>query len=225
MRSCSRILAAVIIVAPAAPAFVVPQFRERRAVTIPPTVLMPSRRASHGILMAKRNGQDENIEKLQSEIDAAIRQREELRQELEDEIRSFSERYESVNRNLQSADSRLEEETRSFQNQLLNEKKVIDGMDETIEEKTQQLETLKASGGFLQETFKALNGIQGALAPVAALSVVALVGESVLRERKRALEEEKARIRRQRLAEAEARQQVSDAPLPGYAIAVRDSSC
>lgn len=227
MKSFIRILAISIIVAPVAPAFLVPhQFRGRRAVTIPPS-RMPSRRASHGILAAKKSRQDEDIENLQNEIDAAIRQREQLRQELEEEIRTFSDRYESVNRNLQSADSRLEEETRSFQKQLMNEKKIIDGMEEVIMEKTQQLEAIKvkASGGFLQKAFTALNGLGGALAPVAALSVVALVGESVLRDRKRALEEERARIRRQRQAEEEARQQVSDAPLPGYAKAVRDSFC
>jgi DNA repair exonuclease SbcCD ATPase subunit len=225
MKSFIRILAIAIIVSPVAPAFLVPhQFRGRRAVTIPP-LRMPSRRASHSILAAKKSRQDEDIENLQNEIDAAIRQREQLRQELEEEIRTFSDRYESINRNLQSADSRLEEETRSFQKQLMNEKKIIDGMEEVIVEKTQQLEAIKASGGFLQQAFTALNGLGGALAPVAALSVVALVGESVLRDRKRALEEERARIRRQRQAEAEARQQVSDAPLPGYAKAVRDSFC
>jgi DNA repair exonuclease SbcCD ATPase subunit len=220
MRSCTRIITAAIIVAPGTPAFVLPQFRGRRAATHIPQFL-PSPRSSRSIVeRAKRNSQDESIEKLQNEIDAAIRQREELRQDLEEEIRSFSERYESVNRNLQNADSRLEEETRSFQKQLLSEKKIIDGMDETIVEKTKQLESIKASGGFFQEAFGALEGLQGALAPVAALSVVALVGESVLRERKKELQQEKDRIRKQRLAEAAARQQPPDEQLPGYAQAV-----
>lgn len=208
MRSCTRILAVAIVVAPTAPAFVVPA---RRATLVPPSRLY-----------ARKSEQDRNIQLLQQEIDAAIRQREALRQDLEEEIRSFSERYQKVNANLQNADSRLEEETRSFQKQLVKEKQIIDDMDETIVEKTQQLETIKASSGFLQEAFGAIEGLQGALAPVAALSVVALVGESILRDRKRALQEEKERERRRRLQEAEATQQLDEPPLPGYAKAVRD---
>lgn len=232
MRSYTNLLAVAVVVAPTAPAFVVPHFhgRRRTITTIPPE---PQNRAFHTVrYMAgnkrSRQEQERNIEQLQQEIDAAIRQREEFRQELEEAIRSFSETYESVNRNLQNADSRLEEETRSFQKQLENEKQIIDGMDEIIVEKMEQLKSIKASGGFLQEAFGALEGLQGALVPpVAALSVVALVGESVLRERKRALETEREIERLKHLVEAGARQQklAEQSPLPGYAKAVRDSIC
>lgn len=221
MRSCTRILAVAIVVAPTAPAFVVPA--RRGGITWIPQ----QQRHNNGVrrFMAGKQQQDEkNIQALQQEIDAAIRQREELRQELEEEIRSFSERYQSVNANLQNADARLEEETRSFQKQLSQEKQIIDGMDQVIVEKTLQLESIK-EGGFLQEAFGAIEGLQGTLAPVAALSVVALVGESILRDRKRTLQEERDRERRRRLAEAEARQQLDEqAPLPAFAKAVRSYS-
>lgn len=183
MRICGFLYA--IAIAPfAATAFVVP----------PSPLQTPSPRRTTR-LMADIS--DETIEQLQLEIEAALEEREKLRKELQDEVREFQRQFDEVKSDLRNVDSRLDEQIKTFRQTFETEKKTLETKDANIVKKMERLETFKAGGGAAAPVGGFLGGAP--LAPVAALSVAALVArrEKVLKDkREQAKKEAEARAKR-----------------------------
>ena len=180
MRACSFL--SVIVIAPigATSAFVLPITRR-----LPPSPQTPTRRR-----MAFDNNA-ETIEQLQQEIEAALEEREKLRQELQEEVREFQRQFDEVKSDLQDVDSRLDEQIKTFKQTFDTEKKSLEAKDANIVKRMERLETVKAGGVGAGGLF------DGApLASVAALSVAATGfvarRESILKEKREMARQEAA---------------------------------
>lgn len=184
-----------------------------------PRRFSPSRPFSPVVMsMAEESSSDgkssSSIDELQQEIDAVLKERERRRRELEQEVLTFQDQFQSVKTNIRAADSRLKNETRVFQEKLERQKATLESVDASILEKMQQLESLKEESAKQSNVFS----LENTLVPFLALGVAALV---VVRQR--SLEEEIDRIREE--AEAEVRQDLTQAKQqPQYAIAVRHAA-
>lgn len=120
----------------------------------------------------KQTRREMRIEQLQQEIQASLEKREELRLELEQDIRAFQQEYETERSNLESVDA-------------------------DIKKQIQQLERVKTGGGGLQEVLSSLDAPVLPLA--AALSGAAVVAtREVVKRRERFLQEERQRLEEER---------------------------